>query len=427
MASQLTMSDRRLSLERMAEAARRIDPVFLGSPQFVSDSLSAALGCRLTLKIETLNPIRCFKGRGADFLAGHLADRGETRPLVCASAGNFGQALAYACRKRGLALTVFAATQANPLKVDRMRALSAQVRLTGEDFDAAKDEARRFAADRNWPLIEDGLVPEISEGAGTIGAELLARGDAFDAVLVPLGNGALINGIALWFASASPSTRIIGVCSQGAPAMATAFRAGPGRRLETARADTIADGIAVRVPIAEAVADMHGVVDDVLLVDDAGIVEAMRLLYRHQDLVVGPPPPSDWPPARPGRLSPGRAWPPSSPAATSHPPRRTTGCARRRHDDRSPELYKRRSGKVGGVLSRSIAFACATRGGRCRAPSRPAAGGNDNGAPRVSPTSVPATTPVSSTIPTGTTSSSSAAQRRGRPPVFAPRVETQRV
>jgi len=288
MASQLTMSDRRLSLERMAEAARRIDPVFLGSPQFVSDSLSAALGCRLTLKIETLNPIRCFKGRGADFLAGHLADQGETRPLVCASAGNFGQALAYACRKRGLALTVFAATQANSLKVDRMRTLSAQVRLTGEDFDAAKDEARRFAADRNWLLIEDGLVPEISEGAGTIGAELLARGDAFDAVLVPLGNGALINGIALWFASASPSTRIIGVCSQGAPAMATAFRAGPGRRLETARADTIADGIAVRVPIAEAVADMHGVVDDVLLVDDAGIVEAMRLLYRHQGLVVEP-------------------------------------------------------------------------------------------------------------------------------------------
>ena len=85
-----------------------------------------------------------------------------------------------------------------------MRALSAEVRLTGEDFDAAKDEARRFAADRNWPLIEDGLVPEISEGAGTIGAELLERGDAFDAVLVPLGNGALINGIALWFATANP-------------------------------------------------------------------------------------------------------------------------------------------------------------------------------------------------------------------------------
>ena len=126
-----TVDARRLSLDRISEAARCIDPVFLDSPQFLSEPLSEQLGCRLTLKIETLNPIRSFKGRGADFFVEHLVRRGESGPLVCASAGNFGQGLAYACRKRGIALTVYAARNANPLKVERMRARGADARAFG--------------------------------------------------------------------------------------------------------------------------------------------------------------------------------------------------------------------------------------------------------------------------------------------------------
>lgn len=91
--------------------------VFLHSPQFVCEPLSEALGVRLALKIETINPIRSFKGRGADFLVSQVKNDAH---LVCASAGNFGQAMAYACRKRGLRLTIYASTSANPLKVERM-------------------------------------------------------------------------------------------------------------------------------------------------------------------------------------------------------------------------------------------------------------------------------------------------------------------
>src|SRR5262245_11455398 len=97
----------RLTLDRIELAARTIDPVFLHTPQFVCESLSDELGVRVALKIETLNPIRCFKGRGADFL---VAQRKAGTALLCASAGNFGQAMAYACRQRGLDLTVFAAS-----------------------------------------------------------------------------------------------------------------------------------------------------------------------------------------------------------------------------------------------------------------------------------------------------------------------------
>jgi len=271
---------RRLSLERIAEAARVIDPVFLHSPQFLCEPLSEQLGCSLTLKVETVNPIRSFKGRGADFFAGSLA---ENEPLVCATAGNFGQGLAYACRRRNIPLTVYAPRTANPLKVERMRALSAEVRLAGDDFDAAKETARR---ERGARMVEDGAIAAISEGAGSIGVELLARGDAFDVVLVPLGNGALLNGVARFVKAASPATRVVGVCARGAPSMARSFQR--GAPVLTPRVETIADGIAVRAPIPEAVEDMQGVVDDVLLADDAAMVEAVRLLHRHTGLVVEP-------------------------------------------------------------------------------------------------------------------------------------------
>jgi threonine dehydratase len=278
---------RRLSLARIDQAPRQIDPAFLATPQFVSEPLSEQLGCQLTLKVEMLNPIRSFKGRGTSLF---VADRtGDAQsPLVCASAGNFGQGLAYACRARRLPLIVYAARDANPLKLDRMRALGAEVRLSGDDFDAAKDAAEAFAAAHGATLVVDGRDPAISEGAGTIARELLAGGDAYDAVFVPVGNGALINGVARWIKARSPATRVIGVCSRDAPAMADAFRAGRVAAASTAPPRTIADGIAVRVAIPEAVADMAGVVDDIVLTSDAALIRAMRLLHEHAGVVVEP-------------------------------------------------------------------------------------------------------------------------------------------
>src|SRR4026207_75509 len=163
MADQL--ETRRLSLERIARAATVIDSVFLNSPQFRAESLEKPLDCRLVVKVETLNPIRSFKGRGTEYLASSLLGRPR---LVCATAGNFGQGMAYSARKRGLTLTIFASVTANPLKVERMRALGADVRLTGDDSDAAHRAAKAFAAETGAELIEDGRNAPISEGAGTI-------------------------------------------------------------------------------------------------------------------------------------------------------------------------------------------------------------------------------------------------------------------
>jgi threonine dehydratase len=275
--------DCRLKLERIEEAARVIDPVFLNSPQYRAEALESVLGCRLVVKVETLNPIRCFKGRGASYFVSGLS---EGAALVCASAGNFGQAMAYACRSKGIRIIVYASVKASPLKIERMRMLGAEVRLHGEDFDAAKLEAKRFACESTLRMVEDSLDVATCEGAGTMGIELLRWLEPFDAILVALGNGAMLTGVGRWVKSQAPQTQMIGVAAVGAPAMAESWRT--GRIIEHARIETIADGIGVRVPVPEAVADMHGSVDDVLLVGDDTILKAMKLIHEHLGLVVEP-------------------------------------------------------------------------------------------------------------------------------------------
>lgn len=275
--------EHRIALAAIEAALHTIDPVFLNTPQFVCEPLSAALGCTLTVKLETLNPIRSFKGRGAScFVAGLPA--GEA--LVCASAGNFGQGLAYACRSRGLPLTVFASRHANLLKVERMSALGARVEIAGEDFDAAKGAARRYAADTGTRMVEDGLEPAISAGAGTIGLELLRLAELPETLLIPLGNGALLVGVARWVKAHAPQIRVVAVSAAGASAMVESWRA--GRLIEHPSVATIADGIGVRSPIPEALADMRGLVDDAILVRDEALIRAMGLAHAHLGLVVEP-------------------------------------------------------------------------------------------------------------------------------------------
>jgi threonine dehydratase len=273
---------RRLSLERIARAATVIDPVFRDSPQFLAESLSRELGVRVIVKVETTNPIRSFKARGTEFLLASL----EGKPhLTCATAGNFGQGMAWSARKRGFPITVFSATTANPLKIERMRALGADVRQVGRDFDEAHHAATEFAGTNGARLVEDGRDVEIAEGAGTIGSELVRWREPFDSVVVPLGDGALLAGIARWMKAHSPRTRMVGVCAAGAPAMERSWRTGKVCDLP---AHTIADGIAVTSPFAEALADITGVVDDVALVDDDSIIAAIRRAHADLGIVLEP-------------------------------------------------------------------------------------------------------------------------------------------
>jgi len=271
----------RLDLDRVRAAAAVIDPVFLGSPQYECGPLGAALGCSVTLKVETLNPVRSFKGRGTETVVAQLE---QPTGLICASAGNLGQALAYSGVRRGIPVAVVAGRSANPLKIERIRSLGGTVVIEGEDIDDARGYARAVAERDGLRLVEDSLDIGTCEGAATIGLELL--GEPVDALVIALGGGALASGVGYVARQLHPDVEVIAVQPLGAPAMALSWRAGAVVETDTIR--TIADGVAGRCPIPEVLTDLLAVLDDVLLVGEDSIVAGMRLLYRHAGLVVEP-------------------------------------------------------------------------------------------------------------------------------------------
>ncbi|HJS98886.1 MAG TPA: pyridoxal-phosphate dependent enzyme [Terriglobales bacterium] len=274
----------RISPAAIQEARLRIRAEFLDSPQLENHRLSQAVGTRLLCKDETRNAVGSFKGRGTDSFIGSLTP--EVKSLVTASAGNFGLALAYAAKRRSNAVTIFAAETASPIKLDRIRSAGAELKLAGRDFDEAKEHARAAAKEMHAMFVEDGREPAITAGAGTIGMELTDSADKIDTMVVPLGNGALLAGIGCWLRSRSPQTRIIGVCAKGAPAMALSWHSHAPQN--TSSVDTIADGIAVRVPVREALRDLENVLDDIVLVSDDAIKQALKLVHRHLNVIAEP-------------------------------------------------------------------------------------------------------------------------------------------
>ncbi len=247
--------DTDLSPARIADAVERIDPLFLRTPQFVSEGLSAALGREVVVKNETATPIGSFKGRGTWLLAERLD---PARTWVCSTAGNFGQGLAYAARVRGGTVEAFVSADVPTEKIGGMRALGAVVHMCGKPEQAARDHAA--ASDERLHVV-DGLHPEVAEGAGTIGLELNDSGP-LDVAVVQIGDGALISGIACWLKFKRPATRVIGVCASGAPAMAQSFAA--GRVVATPGTNTIATALAISEPVPASLARVTSLVDEIV-------------------------------------------------------------------------------------------------------------------------------------------------------------------
>ena len=271
-----------LSLANIEEASRLIDPVFRNTPQFSDEQLNAALGRRVLVKVETANPIRSFKGRGVSYRSRSFA---KGQHAVCSSAGNFGQAVGYCCRSIGVPVTVFVPEDVNPVKLARMKAFGADVVVGGSDGDEAKRRGRDFATQgKGRVFVEDGEDPAISEGAGTIAIELLHAGP-IDTAVIPVGDGALITGMALWLREHSPKTRIVGIVAQGAPAMADSWKAG---KVLTVPPHTIADGLAIGTPIARSLERVRALIDDFVMVDDAAMRRGVQTVASALGLLLEP-------------------------------------------------------------------------------------------------------------------------------------------
>jgi threonine dehydratase len=275
----------RLDIARIRAARRVIDPVFLDSPLYRCEALEPGLGCAVSIKLETANPVRSFKARGTELVASLLADSGS-RDVVCASAGNLGQALAWSGRGRGLDVTVVASRFATVAKLDRIRALGARLELVDGDHEMARERAAAIARYDDVRLVEDSLDLETCEGAATIGLELVDTAPSFDAILIALGGGALATGVGHVLKALAPGVEVICVQPLGAPAMTQSWR---GRRVvTTGPTDTIADGVAGRRPIPAVLEDLLLVADDAVLVREASIIAGMRMLLDHAGLVVEP-------------------------------------------------------------------------------------------------------------------------------------------
>jgi threonine dehydratase len=249
------------------------------------DALGSRLGCTVSIKLETANPVRSFKGRGTELVTSLLTEQGRTA-VVCASAGNLGQALAWSGRRRGLDVTVVASRHAPVAKLDRIRAFGAELRLVDGDIETAREQAATIARQRGIRLVEDSLDVETCEGAATIGLELAEGSSTFDSVLIALGGGAMATGVGHVLKTLTPGVEVVCVQPTGAPAMTRSWH--ERRVVTTESTDTVADGVAGRFPIPEVLDDLLTVADDAVLVRESSIIAGMRMLLEHTGLIVEP-------------------------------------------------------------------------------------------------------------------------------------------
>ena len=234
---------------------------------------SLAGGRFVLLKREDAHPLGAFKWRGALPTLEAYRGRGAAG-VVTASTGNHGAATAWAAQRLGISATVYVPPGASAAKVALIRSLGAALREAGDDFDSAKAAAREFADANRLPLFEDGDEPEQYAGYGAIAREILAQSPAPPfAVVVPVGNGALIGGIGEVLRREAPGTLVVGAVAKDAPVMDRSWRA--RRVVAHDRAATFADGLAVRVAVPRAVGILARVVDRMELVSEREIARGV--------------------------------------------------------------------------------------------------------------------------------------------------------
>ena len=262
---------------------RRISGRAVRTPLRHSAWLSAASGAEVFLKLEVLQPTFSYKIRGAFNVIERLHAAGQKRPLVTASAGNHGRALAYAAATRGIPLTVYVPETAPRTKLDAIRALGCELR-TCKDYDNAEACAKQHAGSGVADYISPYSHPDVIAGAGTVGIEMLEADLALDAIVVPIGGGGLISGIAIAVAAAPSRPEVIGV-EAAASQPFTASRAA-GRIMQIEVHPTLADGLAGNLDPDTITFDIvERLVPRVFTVDEEAIRKALRGIVKHERLI----------------------------------------------------------------------------------------------------------------------------------------------
>jgi threonine dehydratase len=271
------------SVER---AARELATYLPPTPLQYSRAFTHKAGCHVHIKIESIQPIRAFKVRGALTKIMRLHPEKGSAGVITASAGNHGQGVAYAAAVFKIPATVYVPETANQLKVEAIRRLGATVVPAGRNYNDAYLEAMRHQEQGGATFVHAFNDPDVIAGQGSIAVELLNDLEHFDTVLVPIGGGGLIGGIAMYLKQKRPGVRVIGVEPAGADGMRRSLEA--GRVVTLDRVNTIADGLAASAPGQLTLELAQRYVDEVVLVQDDEMLRAIRLLFEWEHLLAEP-------------------------------------------------------------------------------------------------------------------------------------------
>ncbi len=273
-----------VTLEDVRRARNVIADLAIRTPIVPARSLGQPAGCEILLKAENLQRAGSFKVRGAVNKIAALSDPQKAKGVIAASAGNHAQGVALAAANFGIPCTIVMPAGASIPKVEATRAYGATVILHGEDFDQAMTRARRVVRESGMTLIHAFDDPAIVAGQGTIGLELLEQVEGVDTVVVPVGGGGLISGIGLAIKESAPGIRLVGVQAEASTAVVDSHKA--GRRITVKGQATVADGISVGSPGRITLPLVSRYVDELVVVGEEEITEAMMLLLERCKLLV---------------------------------------------------------------------------------------------------------------------------------------------
>lgn len=278
------MSIDSLTLSAVKGAAKRLEGVIKPTPLDYSVTFSRLTGCELYLKLENLQKTGSFKIRGAFNKISLLSEASCKQGVIAASAGNHAQGVAYAAACAGIESTVVMPEGTPISKVMATRSYGAHVTLSGDDYEQALDRAKIMRQETGANFVHSFDDFEVMAGQGTIALELLAELPGLEAIVVPVGGGGLIAGIAFTAKMIKPSVKVFGVQASAAPAAYLLMKGGKMENLQPVR--TIADGINVRLPGEHALGIIRQYVDDIALVEEEEIAHAIMLLLERSKIVV---------------------------------------------------------------------------------------------------------------------------------------------
>ena len=278
------MSEEKMTLDKFEEAYEDVKKVTLDTKLIYSDYWSQATGNKVYLKPENLQRTGAYKVRGAYYKITTLSDEERKKGLITASAGNHAQGVAYAAKQYGVKAVICMPTSTPLIKVNRTKALGAEVVLHGNVYDEAYEKALELAKEHGYTLVHPFDDLDVATGQGTIAMEIIKELPTVDIILVPIGGGGLATGVSTLAKLLNPKIKVIGVEPAGANCMQESLKA--GHVVTLPGVNTIADGTAVKTPGEHIFPYIQKNLDDIITVPDEDLVVSFLDMVENHKMVV---------------------------------------------------------------------------------------------------------------------------------------------